>query len=305
MWKEKCTFVLNKYIISIVPLKRPKNIVTYILLGLCAIGVLSCGYFAQNDAKTGQASVADTVPPADDLLVSDEELEMENRYDIRGDELFEDFLYSFINDEKLQMQRTFFPLKETLLDGTTRTISKDAWYGALDFMNNEYTTAIYGDEQDKGMNESTTLSKASVEKIDLLGRVITSYDFVREEGKWNLQAIRNTPFSECELNDFLTFYSSFSQDSLFQRRSLARSIRISIIDPENNTQTIEGFITRDQWSTMHNEMPTGVITNIRYGQAYANARRILMEKISIGNGMAETFLFAKNRNRWELVGYEN
>ena len=305
MWKEKCTFVLNKYIISIVPLMRPKNIVTYMLFCLFGIGVLSCGYFAKNDAKSEQASVMDTVLSAADLLVSDEDLEMESRYDIRGDELFEDFLYSYINDEKLQMQRTFFPLKETLLDGTTRTISKDAWHAALDFINNEYTTTIYGNEQDKGMNESTTLNKASVEKIDLLGKVITSYDFVREEGKWNLQAITNTHFSECELNDFLTFYSSFSQDSLFQRRSLARSIRISIIDPENNTQTIEGFITREQWSTMHNVIPTGVITNIRYGQAYANAQKILMEKISIGNGMAETFLFAKNRNRWELVGYEN
>ena len=157
----------------------------------------------------------------------------------------------------------------------------------------------------KGINENTSLENASVERIDLLKTVLTSYDFIKDNGKWNLKEIRNMSFNDCDLRDFLFFYSKFSQDSSYQRRSLAKSIRISMLDPEDDTQIIEGFINREQWSTINNGIPGGIISNIRYGQKYDNAKSILMEKVSIGNGMSETFYFAKNKNKWELVGYEN
>lgn len=247
----------------------------------------------------------DSIAREQSLLVSDDEMENANRYNHRADELFDDFLYVYIHDKDVQLQRTLFPIKELLIDGSTHTIDKDMWHDALDFMNNEYTTTIYGDIQDKGINENTSLENASVERIDLLKTVLTSYDFIKDNGKWNLKEIRNMSFNDCDLRDFLFFYSKFSQDSAYQRRSLAKSIRISMLDPEDDTQIIEGFINREQWSTINNGIPGGIISNIRYGQKYDNAKSILMEKVSIGNGMSETFYFAKNRNKWELVGYEN
>ena len=137
------------------------------------------------------------------------------------------------------------------------------------------------------------------------GPPLVSFDFIKDDGKWNLKTIRHIPFDKSDLADFLRFYSRFTQDSCFNYASLARSIHISMMDPEDEEQSIDGFVTRDQWNTVHSGIPKGVITNIRYGQRYKAPKRILMEKISMGNGMSETFAFRRNGTRWELSGYEN
>lgn len=239
------------------------------------------------------------------VLITDKELESEDRYNARADELFDDFLYNYVSDIKLQQCRTFFPLTEIRADGEVVAIEEDDWKQDFSFMNNEYTTNLYNDEREKSINEDTTLTLASLEKIDLLDKMITSFDFIKDHGRWNLKTIRHISFDKSDLADFLRFYSRFSQDTCFNYASLARSIRISMMDPEDDEQSIDGFVTKDQWNTVHSGIPEGIITNIRYGQRYRRPKRILMEKISMGNGMSETFTFRKTDTRWELTGYEN
>lgn len=273
---------------------------------LCVL-IVSCSN-SQKHAQEGVDSASVAVPVKSvkaQLLLTDEELAGETEYSNKVDELFDDFLYNYVHDMDLRHKRTKFPLKERLSDGSMRTLSEDMWHEAFKFMDKEYTTAIYNNEQEKSITEDTSLTQASLERIDLVKHVVTSYDFVKEDGKWILSSVRNLNFKESDLSDFLSFYSRFAQDTVFRSKSLARSIRISMLDPEDDTQTIEGFITRDQWITVDGGIPEGIITNIRYGQRYKRARNILMEKISMGNGMSETFFFSKNGRKWEMVGYEN
>lgn len=286
----------------------------YLKYIICPIGIcmLCLQFVSCHEGKrhvqegVGSDSVAVSVKTAKpSLLLTDEELAGETQYSDRVDELFDDFLYSYVHDKELQHKRTKFPLKERLSDGSTRTVSEDMWHDVFEFMDKDYTTTIYNNAQEKVVNEDMALTQASLEKIDLVNQMLTSYDFVKEDGKWILSSVRNLGFNESDLSDFLNFYTIFSRDTAFRKKSLARSIRISMTDPENETQMIEGFITRDQWTTVDGGMPEGIITNIRYGQKYKRARKILMEKISMGNGMSETFFFSKNGRNWELVGYEN
>lgn len=273
---------------------------------LCVL-IVSCSN-SQKHAQEGVDSASVAVPVKSvkaQLLLTDEELAGETEYSNKVDELFDDFLYNYVHDMDLRHKRTKFPLKERLSDGSMRTVSEDMWHEAFKFMDKEYTTTIYNNEQEKSITEDTSLTQASLERIDLVKHVVTSYDFVKEDGKWILSSVRNLNFKESDLSDFLSFYSRFAQDTVFRSKSLARSIRISMLDPEDDTQTIEGFITRDQWITVDGGIPEGIITNIRYGQRYKRARNILMEKISMGNGMSETFFFSKNGRKWEMVGYEN
>ena len=273
---------------------------------LCAL-IVSCSNGQKHvQERSDSDSVAVPVKNIEaSLLLTDEELAGESVYNDRVDELFDDFLYNYIHDKELRHKRTKFPLKEHLSDGSMRTVREDMWHEVFDFMDKEYTTTIYNNEQEKSITEDTSLTQASLERIDLVKHVVTSYDFVKEDGKWILSSVRNLNFKESDLSDFLSFYSRFAQDTVFRSKSLARSIRISMLDPEDDTQTIEGFITRDQWITVDGGIPEGIITNIRYGQRYKRARNILMEKISMGNGMSETFFFSKNGRKWEMVGYEN
>ena len=273
---------------------------------LCAL-IVSCSNGLKHvQERSDSDSVAVPVKNIEvSLLLTDEELAGESVYNDRVDELFDDFLYNYIHDKELRHKRTKFPLKEHLSDGSMRTVREDMWHEVFDFMDKEYTTTIYNNEQEKSITEDTSLTQASLERIDLVKHVVTSYDFVKEDGKWILSSVRNLNFKESDLSDFLSFYSRFAQDTAFRSKSLARSIRISMLDPEDDTQMIEGFITRDQWITVDGGIPEGIITNIRYGQRYKRARNILMEKIGMGNGMSETFFFSKNGRKWEMVGYEN
>ena len=241
----------------------------------------------------------------DNILVTDEEMEYEIGYNERGDELFDDFLYSYINDEALRLRRTTFPLKEYLIDGGTKSIHKDKWNSDFDHMLLDYTTAIYNSEKEKNAKYDTCLVHAIVEKIDLDRETITSYDFINDGGKWSLVAIKNSIFQDSDLSDFLFFYSKFSNNQSYQYKSIAKSIRISMMMPGDDSQNIEGFVTREQWSTLNSDIPGGIIYNVRYGQKFHNPKQIILEKVGLGNGMSESFYFTKIGNLWKLTGYEN
>jgi hypothetical protein len=193
----------------------------------------------------------------------------------------------------------------TELDGKVDSVRKEDWDGYFKFMEGEYTTNLYNNEQERGTNEETLCLQESVERIDLNAQTITMFEFAKDGGKWTLKTIEDQKFKQSDLADFLKFYSKFSSDESFQNKSLARSIHISMAAPDDDGQTIDGFVDREQWPTLSSGVPSGVISNIRYGQNYKNATRIYIEKMSMGDGMCESFFFRKNRRKWELSGYEN
>lgn len=287
-----------------------RNVFFFWILVSCMIAS-SCNRAEHKNSETNESSkpaVTDTLKKRkciDPVLVSDSVLEAEAAYNERGDELFDDFLFNFVHDTLFQYQRTAFPLIEKLPNGKLKEIGISDLHNVLLFMDSDYTTTIYGNDTEMVFNEDTALMQASVEKIDLINSLVTSYDFIKVAKRWNLKSIRNILFKDSEMSDFLSFYSKFTTDISFQNNALASSIHISMMDPEDDTQTIDGFITREQWSSMGNALPQGVITNIRYGKKYEVGNKVLMEKTSLGNGMSETFIFVKENNRWELVGYEN
>lgn len=272
----------------------------HICLGVlfCLIAMPSC-----MNSQSGDKEANDSLPVRqvrESILITDEQLEMENSYDERGDELFDDFLYAFLQDGHFRSTR----ISSEIIDGMMDESELDS---AFNFMNGEYTTSIYNnDEQDKYLNEDTALTVASVERIDLMQKSITTFAFARSaQGIWTLQTIQNSVFSQSDLADFLNFYSDFTNNATYREKCTSNRIRISMMDPDDDSQTMDGFINRDQWNAIGNVIPEGVISNIRYGQNYLGTRKILLEKTSLGNGMSETFIFTKGRRGWEFVGYEN
>lgn len=287
-----------------------RHIIVVVFTAVCGFFVLSCTS-RSNDKETADVTVTKPVltkipkRSKEPVLISDEELMREKAYNVRADGLFDDFLFNYVNDIELQSQRTHFPLEITMTNGEKFILEQDEWRETFAFMTGDYTTNLYNSEQEMGLNEDTTLLSASLEKIDLLTHAITYYDFVRVDGLWYLHSIRVSDFKHSDLRSFLTFYSKFSQDSIYQQRSIPSSIRVSIQVPDDENLSIDGFITKEQWGTMSSGIPNGVITNIRYGQSFKSTRKIWMEKISMGNGMSEMFIFRKRGSNWVLEGYEN
>lgn len=276
----------------------------YISFASCLFLVaVSCTQRTEAPEKTVDTiSITTTSSP---LLWTDDELSAESHSDKRAEELFDDFLYNYVQDTVMQRERAVFPIQELQLDGSTHNISEAEWSRDYRFTPADYTTTLYNSEAEMSINEDTALQQASVEKIYIERQYITAYDFTRNNKRWNLISIRNLSFADSDLKDFLQFYSRFATDEAFSSKSLSRSIHISITDPDDESQNIEGFINREQWPTVAPVLPDGVIMNVRYGQQYQHSRRILMEKTSMGDGMSETLTFAKGNRGWELVGYEN
>ena len=273
---------------------------------MCCAIVSSCTNYKSDKTET---SVLDTISVINtkvkNILVSNEEAIKDIYSNRGGDELFDDFLFCYINDNNFQLQRTMFPVVTTELGGKVDSVHKEEWDGYFDFMEGEYTTNLYNDEQERNTNDDPECLQASVERINLHTKITTIFKFTKVNGKWSLGSIENQRFEQSDLADFLKFYSFFSQDSAFQYRSLAKSIRVSMHDPDDEDQTMEGFVTKDQLSILNSGFPEGVISNIRYGQQFAGTKKILMEKVCLGNGMIESFHFQRKGKMWELVAYEN
>ena len=156
-------------------------------------------------------------------------------------------------------------------------------------------------EDDEEQEEDSIVS---LQRINLNDGTIRNFQFVREEGRWNLEAIREETFNDDALNDFLSFYARFCSDSLFQAQSIADPLHIVIQDNEDEDGSINGIIDADQWETFCPEVPSGIISNIRKGQSYGG-RKIVLRKSGLSNGLQEIFTFTKERGNWRLTRYEN
>jgi hypothetical protein len=190
------------------------------LFCICCAIVSSCTNF--NSDKT-ETPVVDTIPVLNDkvknILISNEEAIKDIYLNRGGDELFDDFLFCYIHDKNFQLQRTSFPVVMTELDGKVDSVRKEDWDGYFKFMEGEYTTNLYNNEQERGTNEETLCLQASVERIDLNAQTITMFEFAKDGGKWTLKTIEDQTFKQSDLADFLKFYSRFSQDTSFQYQS--------------------------------------------------------------------------------------
>ena len=94
-------------------------------------------------------------------------------------------------------------------------------------------------------------------------------------------------------------------DAVFQQLSVANPLRYVTPDPEDDFNMIEGTLDHSQWDAFKPQLPSGIITNIHYGQTYNNANQMIMVKSGISNGLMDILGFQKRNGAWKLVSYEN
>lgn len=277
-----------------------------------AVLALSCA----GPDKRNEAPSADDFSDADSVvLVPDGEDELENslfpdeEQDMplskNVDELFDDFIFTFARNKKMQRDRVKFPLPVVGTDGDTLYIQQEAWQHEALFMGQDYYTVLYNNNEQLELEKGPDCVAVDVQWIHLNERIIRNYHFTRVGGLWQLSEIRTEGFGETGISDFLTFYQRFASDSLFQIQHVARPLRYVTVDPDDEEERIEGTLDPEQWPLFRPEIPADTITNISYGQTYFNPRKMMMAKCGISNGMMDLFVFKKTGNRWKLVSYEN
>ncbi len=223
----------------------------------------------------------------------------------RADELFDDFIFEFARLEKVRRGRVEFPLL-SVVRGDTAWLTEEQWKYESLFLDRDYYTVLYNDEEQMELNKSTDLERVDVEQIHLEERTVKTCRFDRLKGEWRLTREDMRDFTDAEpLDKFLDFYRRFVSDEEFQQRSVANPLRYITTDPDDDFSTIEGTLDHDQWDAFKPQLPDGIITNILYGQTYDDPDCMILVKSGISNGLMDILDFRKKDGEWNLVSYEN
>lgn len=263
------------------------------------ISLFSCHQGRGVEDQTDSDSLQVDSCQEDSLSFVEEEIEeAEKKLDVS----FDDFLFAFTHSLKLFYQRVKYPIILVTEDGTEVEVASRNFHREFNFLEEEFFTVLYGDASQ--IEEDKTDSVVLIERINLDAQEIRTYGFTKTDGKWMFTSMQDSDMHDSELGDFLSFYSAFSSDSLFQTRHIAHHISISMLDPEDDGAYIDGTIDADQWTSFCPEVPSGIITNIRRGQTYGGMQMV-MQKCGTSNGLQELLTFRKEGEDWKLVSYEN
>ena len=265
----------------------------------CVLLMFSCtGKQAQQVKESLTDSVADTVDsvPMDTL----EQLLSEIPTPKAMDEFFDDFLFNFAANKKLQKARIIFPLTVHKADKDEQ-IEKNKWQMERFFMRQGYYTLFFDNDEQMQLSKDTSINQAIVERILLKKNEVKDYVFNRIRGAWMLREIRETSIAENINASFLAFYQRFVSDKAFQVKSLNSMVKFVGPDPDDDFSVMEGVITPDTWEAFAPELPKKTIYNIIYGEPKSVGSEKIFILRGIANGMELELRFRKVGERWLLM----
>ena len=265
----------------------------------CVLLMFSCtGKQTQRVEESVTDSVADTLDsvPLDTL----EQLLSEIPTPKAMDELFDDFLFNFAANKKVQKARIIFPLTVHKGDKDEQ-IDKNKWEMERFFMRQGYYTLWFDNDAQMELAKDTSINQAIVEKIQLKKDLVKDYVFNRIRGAWMLREIRETKIEENINASFLAFYQKFSSDKAFQVKSLNSLVKFVGPDPDDDFNMMEGLITPDTWEAFAPELPKKTIYNIIYGEPKSMDNEKIFILRGISNGQEVELRFKKVGERWLLM----
>lgn len=275
------------------------------LIGFLAVTWLmfSCtGNKAGQVDETANDSVADSSVTAEtdtlELLITETPMPR------AADAMFDDFVFNFAANQRLQKERIIFPLRQIEF-GKTTLIEKGRWQTEHFFMRQGYYTLLFNDEKQLALMKDTAVSEAIVEKIQLRKDRVTNYLFQRLRGAWMLKAIQVTPLAENTNADFLKFYLKFVTDSAFQVKSLNETVAFMGPDPDDDFNMMEGVITPDTWGAFAPTLPGKVLYNIVYGKPQPSGNEKIFLMRGVANGLEVELRFRKMGGVWKLFKLTN
>ena len=255
----------------------------------------------KNKAVTADTTVTDSID-ADTLEVDSlEELISEAPVPKAADELFDDFIFNFAGNRKLQMKRIQFPLS-VINDGKISKVTKAQWKMERFFMPQGFYTLILDNKKQLNLSKDTSVSHVVVEQIHLDQQIVKRFNFDRKNGEWMLTSIDNSAMVENSNASFLDFYERFATDSAFQIKSLNDPIAFTGPDPDDDFETITGDLRPEQGPYIGpTDLPSGLIYNIIYGQKYTeNTQKVFLLR-GIANGQELEMTFKIVDGVWKLV----
>lgn len=261
-------------------------------------------------AMTITTGCADKKPAADSLSVDSmpdttaidtmNQLISEQQMPKAADELFDDFIFNFAANRKLQFKRIKFPLK--VVNGKKVSyVDKAHWKMEHFFMTQGYYTLIFDNQKQMKVVKDTSINNVVVAKVYLKRKKVRKYAFERINGKWMLVSVSMNAMVQATNSSFLSFYQRFATDSAFQMRSLNNPVMFVGPDPDDDFSTMSGEIAPETWPAFAPELPSDLIYNIIYGQKYTESNQKIFVMRGIANGMEMQLTFRRKGGKWKLM----
>lgn len=268
-------------------------VIASVLMVLCT----TAGCTGKNNSGADTAGIDSTDTTAADTL---EQLITEQPMPKAADELFDDFIFNFAANRKLQFKRIKFPLR--VVNGKSeKMVGKSQWKMEHFFMNQGYYTLIFDNRRQMKIVKDTSINHVVVEKIYLKRKKVKQYIFNRINGEWNLVEVNTGAMYQNNNASFLDFYQKFATDSAFQTRHLDSPIHFSGPDPDDDFSTMTGDIEPETWPAFAPELPANFIYNIIYGQQYTQSNKKILVMRGIANGMEMELTFVRRGKAWKLT----
>ena len=268
---------------------------------LCLLLTFSC-----TGKKAGVVEMdvpADSVEDSSQVVIEDtlEQLITETPMPRAADAYFDDFIFNFTANKRLQFERIVFPLRVTETDGKTQMKEKSQWKMEHLFMRQGYYTLLFDDDAQMSHIKDTAVNEAIVEKIMLRKNQVKNYFFHRVRGAWMMYEVRTTPVEENANASFLSFYKRFTTDSVFQVQSINETVQFVGPDPDDDFSVMEGVITPDTWEAFAPQLPEKVLYNIVYGKPEAEGNKKIFLMRGVANGLEVELRFKKVGGKWLLM----
>lgn len=293
--KNNCNFAENLRV-EYIPRSKMKKVLP--IFAVFTAVVFSCTgnkTGSQNDVPSDSDSIRDTAAvDTMEMLISETPMPK------AADELFDDFLFNYAANRKLQLKRTTWPLP-VVTNGKPSAIARDKWKTEHFFMHQGYYTLLLDNERALSAVKDTSVGTARVEKIYLARHYMKQYVFNRRQGLWMLDSIVSRPVSGSTNASFLTFYQRFATDSAYQIAHVSDLVQFTGPDPDDDFSTMEGVLTPETWPAFAPELPTHTLYNVIYGTPRHGGNTKILLFRGISNGLEMRLTFRRQGGKWLLT----
>ena len=277
------------------------SFLSVLLALLTVVCFTSVGCSDKKPAQVHDSTSVDSVVADTQTVDSTEKLIEETPMPKAADELFDDFVFNFAANRKLQMKRVHFPLPVYHNDKLVKSIEKRAWKMEHFFMHQDYYTLIFDNQKQMNLVKDTAIDHVVVEKVFYAKKKVQQFLFNRINGEWMMTSINYKPMYTNMNASFLKFYGHFATDSAFQAKHLHNPVKFVGPDPDDDFSTMSGDIEPETWPAFAPQLPHGMIYNIIYGQKYAESNQKIFVIRGIANGMETILTFKRVHGKWMLT----
>lgn len=277
------------------------SFLSVLLAVLTVVCFTSVGCSDKKPAQVHDSTSVDSVIADTQAVDSTEKLIEETPMPKAADELFDDFVFNFAANRKLQMKRVHFPLPVYHNDKLVKSIGKWAWKMEHFFMHQDYYTLIFDNQKQMNLVKDTAIDHVVIEKVFYAKKKVQQFLFNRINGEWMMTSINYKPMYTNMNASFLKFYGKFATDSAFQAEHLHNPVKFVGPDPDDDFSTMSGDIEPETWPAFAPQLPHGMIYNIIYGQKYAESNQKIFVIRGIANGMETILTFKRVHGKWMLT----